>query len=479
MDNRQQTTEALFGSQPNILFILSDDHGYSDLSFYDRDEAVHTPNLDRLRNSGMLFEQGFVSAPICSPSRAGLITGSHQQRWGAEWFGNSKFAPEGYAILPEVLQQAGYQTGYFGKVHYGPDVPGGRSCPDQHGFDTSFYGLAAQGMGRLHYMTHVKDAEVVYGEAANRHGMHAMYENGQAVDCHEHLTIEFGKRAKAFMETSIAKEAPYFCMVAFNAVHNFAWQLPQEELDKRNLPVYPDFDPETDTYLDWYDGAISPNLPNGRAYYLAQLELMDQEIGRLLDTLDETGTKEQTIVVYLTDNGGSSCNYGVNAPLTGTKYSLFEGGIRVPYLVSWPSVIPAGKQTNELASSLDLMPTFAYLAGATIVPEVPIDGLNLVPHFTGEGKGHEALYFDTGFQWSVRTKDWKLHEVHSDEDSQNARRIMKEVEHSDIGQGQSLFQLNERVTENPVDNLLMVYPELAAEMTRMYESWVRNIKPKK
>lgn len=470
--------EDLFGSKPNILFILSDDHGYSDLSFYERDEAVHTPNLDRLRNSGMLFEQGFVSAPICSPSRAGLITGSHQQRWGAKWFDSSKFAPEGYAILPEVLKNAGYQTGYFGKVHYGPDVPGGRSCPDQHGFDTSFYGLAAQGMGRLHYMTHVKEANQQYGEAADRHGMHAMYENGQAVECHEHLTIEFGKRAQAFIKDSIEAKNPYFCMVAFNAVHNFAWQLPQEELDKRNLPNYPDFDPATGDYLDWYDGAISPNLPNGRAYYLAQLELMDQEIGRLLDTLDETGTAKHTVVVYLTDNGGSSCNYGVNLPLTGTKYGLFEGGIRVPYLVSWPAVIEAGQKTDELTSSLDLLPTFAYLAGERLAPEIPIDGLNLVPRFMGEGKGHEALFFDTGFQWSVRTKDWKLHEVHSDENSQNARRIMKEVEHSDIGQGQSLFYLKENLSEGQEANLLADYPERVSEMKAMYEEWQEKIQSK-
>lgn len=479
MEKQQQDIEALFGSKPNILFILSDDHGYSDLSFYERDEAVHTPNLDRLRNSGMLFEQGFVSAPICSPSRAGLITGAYQQRWGAKWFDSSIFAPEGYAVLPEVLKHAGYQTGYFGKVHYGPDVPGGRSCPDQHGFDTSFYGLAAQGMGRLHYMTHIKEATATYGEAANRHGMHAMYENGNEVECHEHLTVEFSKRARAFIQESLDEKAPYFCMVAFNAVHNFAWQLPEEELEKRNLPAFPDFNPEIDDYLDWYDGAISPNLPNGRAYYLAQLELMDQEIGRLLDTLDETGTAENTVVVYLTDNGGSSCNYGVNAPLTGTKYSLFEGGIRVPYLVRWPGVIPAGHQTNELASSLDLLPTFAYLAGETLAPEIPIDGLNLVPHFAGEGKGHEALYFDTGFQWSVRTKDWKLHEVHGDEDSQNARRVLQEVEHSDIGQGQSLFKLDEQLTENPSDNLITQYPKRAAEMTEWYQQWQEKVASKK
>lgn len=467
---------ALFGSKPNILFILSDDHGYGDLSFYGRDATVQTPNLDQIRKQGMLFEQGFVSAPICSPSRASLMVGSYQQRWGAEWFGNSSFAPAPYQSIPEVLKEAGYRSGYFGKVHYGPDSPGSRGCPDQHGFDESFYGLAAQGMGRLHYLTHEKKATETYGEAANILGMHEMYENGQAVECHEHLTQVFGKRAQNFIQQAIKEETPYFCMLAFNAVHNFAWQLPEEELEKRQLPSCPDFDPQMGEYLDWYDGAIAPRLPNGREYYLAQLELMDQAIGEVLATLDATGTAENTLVVYLTDNGGSYCNFGNNAPLTGSKYSLFEGGIRVPYLVRWPKVIEAGSQTNTLVSSLDLLPTFAYLAGVEQSTQVPIDGVNLVPSFIGEADaGHDALYFDTDFQWSVRLKDWKLHEVRSDLDSQNARQVMKQVEHTDIGEGKSLFHLKAEIKEEPIFNCANDYPEKVEELTKMYQAWRQKI----
>lgn len=464
--------EALFGSKPNILFILSDDHGYGDLSFYQKDERVQTPNLDRIRNQGMLFEQGFVSAPICSPSRSSLMVGSYQQRWGAEWFGNSSFAPAPYQSIPEVLKQGGYRSGYFGKVHYGPDSPGSRSCPDQHGFDESFYGLAAQGMGRLHYLIHEKKATEIYGEVANRLGMHEMYENGRGVECHEHLTKVFGERTKNFIEEAVEDQTPYFCMLAFNAVHNFAWQLPEEELEKRQLPSYGDFDSQAGEYLDWYDGAIAPDLPNGREYYLAQLELMDQAIGEVLDTLEATGTAENTVVVYLTDNGGSSCNFGNNAPLTGSKYSLFEGGIRVPYLVRWPQVIKEGSQTANLVSSLDLLPTFAYLAGVELPAEGPIDGLNLVPSFIGEeNAGHEALYFDTGFQWSVRLKDWKLHEVRNDSDSQSAREVMKKVEHTDIGEGKSLFHLKENIKEEPAFNCVSDYPEKVEEMTQGYQTW--------
>src|SRR5699024_169921 len=138
-------------------------------------------------------------------------------------------------------------------------------------------------------------------------------------------------------------------------VHNFAWQLPEDELAARALPSHDDFDPGTDEYIDWYDGAISPNLENGRAYYLAQLEIMDREIGRMLDHLEATGRLERTLVVYLTDNGGSACNYGDNTPLHGTKYSLFEGGVRVPLMLSWPGVIEPGTRSDALVSSLDLL----------------------------------------------------------------------------------------------------------------------------
>lgn len=330
-------------------------------------------------------------------------------------------------------------------------------------------------MGRLHYLTHELDAVGKYGDAAYYHGMHAMYENGVPVACHEHLTREFGRRARDFMTEAIQAHDPYFCMVAFNAVHNFTWQLPEEELAKRGLKAHPDFDPIVDEYVDWYDGAISPNLENGREYYLAQLEMMDEEIGRLLDLLEETETLQNTLVIYLTDNGGSACNFGNNAPLTGSKYTLFEGGVRVPYLASWPQVIPAGSGTQELTSSLDLLPTFAYVAGAQLPNNQPIDGVNLFERFSGVGKGHDALFFDTGFQWSVRTQNWKLHEVHDDENSQNARKIMQEVEHTDIGCGRSLFSLRDHLAETPENDCLSQYPDKAAELAQLYHEWYREI----
>src|SRR5699024_8818609 len=149
-----------------------------------------------------------------------------------------QFPPDGRPVMPEILGAAGYRTGYFGKVHYGPERPSDRACPDRHGFDSSLYGLAGLAMGRLHYLTHTRAAVEDYGEAAGVHGVSPLYANGEEVECERHLTVEFTDRALEFMgpgpsasadtgaDEEETGEDPFFCMVAYNAVHNFAWQLP-------------------------------------------------------------------------------------------------------------------------------------------------------------------------------------------------------------------------------------------------------------
>ncbi|MDO5729512.1 MAG: sulfatase-like hydrolase/transferase [Actinomycetaceae bacterium] len=461
-------------SQPNILLIVSDDHGYGDLSFRGINNDARTPNLDRLASDGMVFDQAYVSAPICSPSRAGLITGAYQQRWGARWFDSSQFAPAPFQTIPQVLKSAGYRTGYFGKVHYGGDDDyGSRGCPDQHGFDDAFFGLAGLSMGRLHYLTHGEQYEEEYGDAAQAMGVQPMVENGEKVSCEKHLTVEFADRAIAFMEDAVGADQPFFCMVAFNAVHNFTWQLPDFELDQRGLPQHPDFDADTSKYLDWYDGVVSPNLHNGREYYLAQLDIMDREIGRLTQHLEAFGQRDNTMIVYLTDNGGSTCNYGDNAPLRGTKYSLYEGGIRVPFIISWPGVITPGGRSDALVSSLDLLPTFAAAAGATLPKDSPVDGLDLRHVCEGdEADAHESLFFDTGFQWAVRTKDWKLR--WADEQSP-VRQHLIDVEHTDIGSGLSLTPLGSSVDESPEADVSADYPEVVDKLLQLREQWLETI----
>ena len=464
--------------QPHIVLIVSDDHGFGDLSFRGVEGDVVTPNLDALAADGRVYDNAYVTAPICSPSRAGLITGAHQARWGAHWFTDSAMAPDSVPTLPERLAARGYRTGYFGKVHYGPDEVASRACPPHHGFETSFYGLAAKSMGRLHYLHHSHAHEEAYGDAARRHGVSPMWEGEEQVDCERHLTEEFVQRAIDFVDAP--DERPFFAMIAFNAVHNFTWQLPQHELDARGLPAHPDFDAEVNDYLDWYDGAVEPNLENGREYYLAQLEIMDREIGRLRDHLAQRGLAENTIVVYMTDNGGSRCNYGRNTPLEGSKYTLYDGGIRTPMLISWPGVIDPGSRSKALVSSLDLTPTFLAAADAgRDVPlddgEAPCDGLDLRESFEdAEAAVHEVLHFDTNFQWAVRTPEWKLRFV---DPESRARHSILEVEHTDIGQG---WQLSPTVAglvgvDETVD-LAAEHPEVVGELTELHERWLAQMR---
>lgn len=468
---RERGDVAQRAPRPNILLIVSDDHGYADLSHRGSPDA-RTPHLDRLAASGTVFENGYVTAPICSPSRAGLIAGAHQQRWGALWFDTSAFPPEDRPVLPEVLRGAGYRTGYFGKVHYGPERPGDRACPENHGVDRSLYGLAGLSMGRLHYLHHSREAVARYGEAAAVHGVAPLYEDGRETDCERHLTVELTERALAFLDEGPAQQ-PFFCMLAYNAVHNFAWQLPPEELAARALPSHEDHDPAVADYLDWYDGAISPRLEDGRGYYLAQLEIMDREIGRLLDHLEDTGRRERTLVVYLSDNGGSTCNFGDNRPLMGTKYSLLEGGVRVPFVVSWPGTVPAGRTARGLVSAMDLLPTAAALAGAAL-PDVPLDGRDLRAAWEDPGPdaGHPELHFDTGFQWAVRTPHWKLRWV--DPDAPH-RAHLREVEHTDIGEGLRLVPIGAGPDESPGADVSAEHPEIVADLLSRHEAWRARI----
>ena len=460
-------------SRPNVLLIVSDDHGYGDLSAEPTGEGLHTPNLDRLRRSGVSLTRGYVSAPICSPSRAGLIAGAHQARWGARWFDTAQFPPSAREVGPETLRRAGYRTSYFGKVHYGPDIPGSRSCPDRHGFDESLYGLAAQSMGRLHYLTHSAAEAEAEPEVARVHGTHPLYADGEPVDTDTHLTELFADRAIDVIRGAEEHEDPYFCMVAFNAVHNFTWQLPAEELARHGLPAHPDFDPSVEEYVDWYDGAISPHLDDGRAYYLAQLSFMDHHIGRMLDAVEESGRSEDTVIIYLTDNGGSTCNFGDNSPLDGTKYTLFEDGVRVPFLVRWPGLSEPGTTNDALVSALDLIPT--VVAAATegreeeLAPLPDYDGQDLRPVLRGESRGHEALFFDTGVQQAVVRPEVKWRRL--TEDSGPAREAILRVEHTDIGEGESLVRVEDGLADELDPAAQVDDPALREELRAQFTAW--------
>jgi arylsulfatase A-like enzyme len=452
------------------LLILSDDHGYGDRSRISSDPAVRTPHLDRIAESGLTCPEAYVTAPICSPSRSAIISGHHQRRWGSRWFDTSRF-PDQLPSLAERFGELGYATGYFGKVHYGPEQVGDRACPPHHGFATTFYGLAGQQQGRLNYLRHSVTAVDEYGpEAGWRMAVQPMLDGDDPVELERFLTDELADRAGTFIDGS--PDRPFFCMLAFNAVHNFCWQLPPEELERRGLEIHADWHDEDGAYADWYDGVISPNLDHGRDYYLAQLELMDAAIGRLLDQLESSGQAENTIIVYLTDNGGSTCNNGDNGPLAGTKYTLWEGGIRVPFIVCWPAGGWSGGQDRDgVVSSVDLFPTLLAAAGADAGVTAASDGVDVGPMLSGTGAGgHDQLCWDCGFQWAIRQGDLKLRVV--DGDSPGAVGIRR-TEHADPGSGVMLVDL--AADPGETDNLADRRPDDVARLTADFQDWLTSV----
>ncbi len=456
---------------PNVIVILSDDHGYGDRSRISGDPQIRTPHLDRLAESGLTCPTAYVTAPICSPSRSAIINGTHQARWGARWFDSSRFADH-LPTIAERFVELGYRTGYFGKVHYGPEEVGDRACPPHHGFAETYYGLAGQQMGRLHYLHHSAALAREYGpEAGWRMGVQPMLQGDDPVELDGFLTDELAGRAMTF--TAADDDRPYFCMLAFNAVHNFCWQLPAEELQRRGLPVHADWTDGAVSYADWYDGAISPNLDHGRDYYRAQLELMDAAVGRLLDQLQATAQSDNTIVVYLTDNGGSTCNYADNGGLAGTKYTLWEGGIRVPFLIRWPAGgWSGGADRNGLVSSLDLFPTLLAAAGASAEVTDACDGVDLAGLLAGDpSAGHDRLLWDCGFQWAIRSGDHKLRWVDGPSPSADG---LRQVEHCEPGDGLSLYDLGTDPGERT--DLAADRPDLVDRLRAEFEAWQAEVR---
>lgn len=457
-------------TRPNILLLISDDHGHADRSALGT-PGVQTPVLDRLALEGSAFTDAYVTAPICSPSRAAIMTGRYQQRWGGMWFDSSDIGTA--PTVAERLRDAGYTTGYFGKVHYGDETVADRGAPPNHGFDESFYGLAGQSMGRLHYLHHSDAANAAYGEAAGPMGVQPFWSGDQPAEFEGFTTDEIADRAIDFIRRR-ADDGPFFATVAFNAVHNFCWQLPDEQLQARGLAGYQDWQPDASPYLDWYDGAISPNLPDGRAFYLAQLELMDRAIGRILQALEERGAAAHTIVVYLTDNGGSQCNYGDNGALRGTKYTLWEGGIRVPFLVRWPGVAAAGRAVSEPVSALDLAATFVAAAG--LPTSADDDGRDLRDLLTADADAaardapERELHWDCGWQWAVRRGGWKLLSVSGDDP---IAAHVRAVEHTETGDGLILTDLIGDPGER--DNLAGRRPRLVAELQQAHRRWREQV----
>ena len=372
-------------ARPNVLVIVADDLGYADLGVHGG-RAVPTPHLDALAAAGTRFTDGYVTAPYCSPSRAGFLTGRYQTRFGHEF--NPHVGDEAVLGLPldqrtiaDHLRAAGYATGLIGKWHQGFSPA---HHPQSRGFD-DYFGFLVGG----HNFILRRDAAPKFGSA---HSHDLIYRGREVQKLDGFATTLFTDEALAFADRHAAR--PWFLYLAYNAVH---------------------------TPLE-IDPAVAARVPAAvtdpaRRGYLALLLGLDDAVGRLVAHLKKSGRDRDTLIFFFSDNGGSgrkpyyAYNTGVNTPLRGDKGQTLEGGIRVPFFAVWPGRIPAGRTVAHPVITLDLLPTALAAAGAPL-PD-GLDGVNLLPLLTASSTTaaaapHAALFWRFGPQRAVRRGPWKL-----------------------------------------------------------------------
>ena len=380
-------------SRPNIILILADDMGYGDLGCYGG-KLAPTPEIDSLARDGVRCTDGYVTAPVCAPSRCGLMTGAYNQRFGMQWnedqyqnAGHGYSVPASHKLLPQALKAAGYVTGHIGKWNVGRDIAG---CFDE---------------------THdVIDWESDYfpSPTGHYHGVDNPAEPGSSKvqgvwgperPGEEYLTDRMGRHACEFIDTHKAR--PFFLYLAFNAVHS-PWSAKTSDREK-------------------FAHIKDPPLN----FYAAMIASLDENVGRVLAKLKEAGLDQNTIVVFVSDNGpalGKSAikvwpeNWpkeilvGSAGPLSGHKAQFFEGGVREPFILRWPAKLKAGQTYRQPVSTMDVYATFCAASGSPVPTGTKLDGVNLLPYLSGEKTGapHEILFWKNGDQGAVRQGDWKL-----------------------------------------------------------------------
>lgn len=439
----------------NVIVIMADDLGYADLSCTGLADDVHTPNIDRLAKNGVRFTNAYVTSPICSTSRIAIATGAYQQRQGNYWYGGPGLDDPDYRTIGESLKASGYKTGYVGKFHHGKsDQPKKRGFPLNHGYD-SFYGFSG---GTKHYLLHNKASQKTHYCAG------PMYVQDKREDVEGFSTELFGEQGRDFVRKH--KDEPFHLFLSFNAVHHYVNQLPESYLKEKKLRQIPDFKPNKKDKLSWREKFDLPNHPDGRQYYLGHLYYLDREIGLLLDELETLGIADKTIAIFLGDNGGGLALYANNGNLKGGKYTSFEGGLRVPMIISHPHIKASHKVSHAMVSSLDLHPTICAMTGCKI-PE-NVDGIDLSPILNGETlhTKRRVLYWDSPPQKAIRKGKWKLLINEG-----NPAITMQKVE---VPKGTFLYNLAEDPGENK--DLSSEYPEIVKDLLKDLKKWQSEVK---
>ena len=416
--------------KPNVIVLVADDLGYGDIGVHGCKD-IPTPHIDSVAKHGVRCTSGYVSGPYCSPTRAGLMTGRYQQRFGHEFNpGPPSEKSEAFGLslkettIAERFKNAGYRTGMVGKWHLGHTA---QFNPVNRGFE-EFFGF----LGGAHPYLRSGD-----GTKAIMRGLTPVVEK-------EYLTDAFAREAVAYIDRH-AKE-PFFLYLTFNAVHT-----PMEATEK---------------YLKRFGTLADKN----RRTYAAMLSAMDDAIGKVLNKLRATGIEDNTLIFFVSDNGGPPVNSSHNGPLSGHKASTWEGGIRVPYLVQWKAKLPAGKVYDHPVIQLDIGPTALAAAGITPKAEDRLDGVNLLPYLTGEKPAapHEFLYWRFGAQVAIRQGDWKLMKART------AGGIGANAGKATIESAQ-LFNLRGDLAEK--NDLAAKHPAKVKELAAAWSKWDAQLAP--
>lgn len=416
--------------KPNVLLIVADDLGYADVGFQGCKD-IPTPNLDSLAKQSVHCTNGYVSHPFCSPTRAGVMTGRYQQHFGHEnnpaWLPNDTVAglPLNQITLPQLMKKAGYITGAVGKWHLGAHS---QFHPNKRGFD-EYFGFRGGG--------HIYLAGTKGGEEYNV----PLEFNGEERPFDDYLTNILGREAASYVDRHQDKN--WLLYLAFNAPHT-PLSAPPELLAK-----------------------FSSIADEGRRTYAAMVNAMDAAVGTVLARLDATKQRENTLIFFISDNGGPNLAaksgkpcFTDNSPLRGYKGMVYDGGIRVPFLVSWPAKLKPGTFEKPVIS-LDFLPTALAAAGGDLPTDRQLDGVNLIPHLTGEKTGapHETLFWRSGGpggNYAARMGDWKF------------VRLGKAAP--------ELYNLASDIGEKT--NLADEKPNVLAKMTAAVSEWDKeNIKP--
>lgn len=414
---------------PNIVVLFADDAGYADFGLHGSDD-IRTPHIDSIAQRGVRFTDAYVTAAVCSPSRAGLLTGRYQQRFGHEYnlpgkpYGDADpeqmGLPTSESTLADALGEVGYRTIAVGKWHLGTRP---QFHPLARGFD-EFFGIlggsgpytAGKAKRVLRNRTPVNAAELPY------------------------LTDAFGDEACAAIERN--KDKPFFLYLSFTAPHT-PMQAKRRDLEPDRF--------ETDV----------------RAKYAAMMRSLDDNVGKVLARLKALDLEENTLVFFANDNGGAMpYNGSLNAPLAGTKGTYLEGGIRVPFAMRWPARLPRGEVYTHAVSMLDVFATCVAAAGAKRPPRRRLDGVDLIPFVTGKSDSapHPTLYWRLGAAGAIRQGDWKL--IWFDDQAPRLHNLK-----DDVGEQTDLCRAHPERTEALLAAFRAWAKELAEPRWRTHPRW--------